>query len=425
MSSLVTNQPDGSPERPRPRALRHGLAYGAVMATGGAGQLAGIVGLPGAARPLVWLAVGEAAWIAGRGLIRHRRELRLPLSAWAQIGPPVEHAGVLTVPLGLAVVATGLSMQSGPANALGVALLVLSWLSGAVFVSRFVVSVTRRDRPEAADGGWFLAPAALLGAGIAAAAYSGQAVGVMADLLQWLALLAAGLGVVGYWAVVASTARAVRRRGLGQSHRVLWWIAAGCGGLGAAAIGHVLAATRALLPPGDVAAGHAVAGATWSLAAILAVPIVVASVRSLARNRRIMSAAPWPPTFSTAVFALGALASGKMLGVPAVSGVGQATAGATLALLGGHCRTARITAPAGCSSGRIGSEGGPRRADHATRGTGLGGPGSRRPRWLNGGTADVAGLPAPPTALAVTCARLQAGSCRPGTAGPPRSGSSR
>ncbi|MDA8267961.1 MAG: hypothetical protein M0013_06250, partial [Actinomycetota bacterium] len=94
----------------------------------------------------------------------------------------------------------------------------------------------------------------------------------------------------------------------------------------------VLAATRALLPPGYVAAGHAVAGATWSLSAILAVPIVVASLRSLARNRRIMSAAPWPPTFSTAVFALGALATGKMLGVPAVSGVGQATAGATLAL---------------------------------------------------------------------------------------------
>ena len=331
MSSLAANQGE-SPQQPQPRALRLGLPYGAVMATGGAGQLAGACGLPGAARPLLWLAVAEAGWIAGRGLVRHRGELRLPPSAWARIGLPAEHTGVLTVPLGLAVVATGLSTQPGLAKVLGAAFVVLAWLSAAVFVARFAVSVTRRDGTTAVDGGWFLAPAALLGAGIAAAAYAGQTVGVLADLLRWVALVAAAVGVAGYWAVAAGATLAVARRGLGQGRRVLWWIAAGCGGLAAAAVGRVLAAGRALVPSGVAAAGHVVAGATWSVAAVLAVPIVVASVRSLARTRRIVRAAPWPPTFSTAVFALGALATAKMLGVPAVTGVGKVAAGATLAL---------------------------------------------------------------------------------------------
>ena len=331
MSSLAAEHGE-SPQQPPSRALRLGLPYGAVMATGGAAQLAGACGLPGAARPLLWLAVAEAGWIAGRGLLRHRGELRLPPSAWARIGLPADHTGVLTVPLGLAVVATGLSTQPGPAKVLGAAFVVLAWLSAAVFVARFAVSVARRGGTTAVDGSWFLAPAALLGAGIAAAAYAGQTVGVLADLLRWVALVAAAVGVAGYWAVAAGAALAVARRGLGQGRRVLWWIAAGCGGLAAAAVGRVLAAGRALVPSGVAAAGHVVAGATWSVAAVLAVPIVVASVRSLARTRRIVRAAPWPPTFSTAVFALGALATAKMLGVPAVTGVGKVAAGATLAL---------------------------------------------------------------------------------------------
>lgn len=236
------------------------------------------------------------------------------------------------MPLGLAVVATGLSTQPGPAKALGTALLVLAWLSAAALLTRFAVSVIRRGGTMAVDGGWFLAPAALLGASTAAVAYAGQTVGVPADLLRWVALVAAAVGVAGYWSVAAGAALAVARQGLGQDRRVLWWIAAGCGGLAAAAVGRVLADGRALWPSDVAAAGHVVAGATWSIAALLAVPIVVVSVRSLARTRRIVRAAPWPPTFSTAVFALGALATGKMLGVPTVTGVGMVMAGATLAL---------------------------------------------------------------------------------------------
>jgi hypothetical protein len=109
VTSFVGLQAGESRHQVTQQALRHGLPYGAVMATGGAAQLAGAYGLPGATRPLLWLAVVAAGWIAGRGVIRHRRELRLPLWAWTRIGPPGEHAGVLTVSLGLTVVASGLS----------------------------------------------------------------------------------------------------------------------------------------------------------------------------------------------------------------------------------------------------------------------------------------------------------------------------
>jgi len=345
MRSPAAARQDESPERRATPALRHGLPYGAVMATGGAAQLAGACGVPDAMRPLLWLAVVEAGWIAGRGLVRHRGELRLPLSAWVSIGPPAEHTGVLTVPLGLAVVATGLSVQPGPSEAIGAGFLVLSWLTAVALVARFALSVARRSSAstssastsstvgvDGVDGGWFLAPAAVLGAGIAAGAYAGQAVGLLAEVLRWGALLSAGIGLAGYWAVAASAALMLPRRGLGQGRRVLWWIAAGCGGLAAAAAARALSASGRPWPAGVVAAGHAAAVATWALAAVLAGPIVVASVSSLVRSRRIVRTAPWPPTFSTAVFALGALAIGKVLEAPTVTSIGTAAAGATLAL---------------------------------------------------------------------------------------------
>ena len=330
MSSPATSRFEPTKQPPF-RSLRLGLPFGAVMATGGAAQLAGACGLPGATRPLLWLALAEAGWIAGRGLIRHRDDLRLPTSAWARIGPPAEHTGALTVPLGLAVVATGLSTQSGPARVLGAAFLVLAWLSTAVFAAQFAVSVARRSGTIAVDGGWFLAPAALLGAGIAAGAYAGQAVGLLAVVLQWAALLAAGIGLLGYWVVAVSAALAIPRRGLGHGKRVLWWIAAGCGGLAAAAIGRALSA-GGLWPADVVTLAHGAAIVTWSFAALLVVPILAASMRVLARDRQIERAAPWPPTFSTAVFALGALGTGKMLDLPAVTDVGKVAAAVTLAL---------------------------------------------------------------------------------------------
>lgn len=327
---LPCDPPGGAPA---PQALRRGLPYGAVMATGAAAQLAGACRLTGAVRPLLWLAVGEALWICGRGMARHRRELRLPISAWLGLGPSGEHTGVLTVPLGLAVVATGLSTQHGePAATVGVVCFVLAWLGAAVFLGRFVASIVRCHRAETVDGGWFLAPAALLGAGIAAAARVPHASGAMHDVLQWASLLAAAAGVVGYWAVAAAAAARVTRRGLGDDRRVLWWIAAGCGGLAAASVGRALAADDSYWPLGISVACHIAAAATWALAAALAVPIVIESLRWLSGTRRIVRLAPWPPTFSTAVFALGGLATGAMFHAHAITMIGKAAGFATLAL---------------------------------------------------------------------------------------------
>ena len=73
MRASVGQQAGESRHQVTQQALRHGLPYGAVMATGGAAQLARACAVPGAVRPLLWLAVVEAGWIAGRGVIRHRR----------------------------------------------------------------------------------------------------------------------------------------------------------------------------------------------------------------------------------------------------------------------------------------------------------------------------------------------------------------
>lgn len=341
----VASGPVGGLERPAAQALRRGLPYGAVMATGGAAQLGEACNLTCVVGPLLWLALAEAVWIVGRGLVRHRHELGLPLSAWLRLGVPNEHTGVLTVPLGLAVVAAGLRTQPGAAEALGAALCLLAWLSAAVFVARFIVSFAHWPRTGNIDGSWFLAPAVVLGIAVAAAAYAGQAEGALGEVLRWAALVAAGLGVAGYWAVVATGVPKVARRGLGGGPKVLWWIAAGCGGLAAVALRHALFTGGARWPVSVVAVGRVMAVATWSVAAVLAVPIVVVSVLSLLRSHRVERAAPWPPAFSSAVFALGTLATGHITGVLAVVVIGKLTGAATLALWG---VTAALHVPSPC-----------------------------------------------------------------------------
>ncbi|MHB8294082.1 MAG: hypothetical protein ACYDH5_05535 [Acidimicrobiales bacterium] len=82
------------------------------MATGVAGQLAGASGVARAGRPLLWLALAEGLWITGRGIVSHHRHFRCQLRLWWRIGRPGEHTGMLTVPLGLAVLATGIGVHA-------------------------------------------------------------------------------------------------------------------------------------------------------------------------------------------------------------------------------------------------------------------------------------------------------------------------
>ena len=125
------------------------------MATGAASQLAGLSGLHAAVAPLLWLTVAEAVWIAAVGIGRDRGAL---VRSWLTAREPGEHAGTLTVPLGLAVTTTGLAAQHGAFDSsLALAGLVLTWLSLLVLVFRFLASVIIGGKvwwPWTAAGSW-------------------------------------------------------------------------------------------------------------------------------------------------------------------------------------------------------------------------------------------------------------------------------
>jgi len=97
---------------------------------------------------------------------------------------------------------------------------------------------------------------------------------------------------------------------------------------------------------------------TWLGAAALLVPIVVRSVAFLARWRPPPRTAPlfgrpvWPPTFSTGVFAIGALAIGHAAHLGIMTGAGRAAAVATLVLWTGTA-VLRASGALAAASGRV------------------------------------------------------------------------
>ncbi|MGH7120403.1 MAG: hypothetical protein ACREFP_15670 [Acetobacteraceae bacterium] len=165
------------------------------------------------------------------------------------------------------------------------------------------------------DGAWFLVPATLLGAAIATEDLAPLMTGRGSKMLALFALGGALLGWLGYWAVAVIALVRVQRFGLGGVPQAPWWIAMGCAGLAAAASGCVLdgpfswPALRAFLV--------AATGVIGICAVALCVPVAAASVRFLLRHCRYRAAAAWPPTFSTAVFALGCFQPGDILHFPA------------------------------------------------------------------------------------------------------------
>ncbi|MHB8294081.1 MAG: hypothetical protein ACYDH5_05530 [Acidimicrobiales bacterium] len=190
-------------------------------------------------------------------------------------------------------------------------------------------------RSGGADGGWSLVPATVLGCAAAAGANALDVTGGLSEVLRWASLLAAVVGVAGYWAVFGLAGLAVLRTGrsgAGQGPRVLWWIASGCGGLAAASLGRVLAAGTGYWPGALVAGCQIVAAVTWAVAAALAVPMTITSLGWLAARGWSSTVAAWPPTFSTGVLSLGALAVGDMPELVAITMIGRALAVATLVL---------------------------------------------------------------------------------------------
>lgn len=322
--------------RPGPRctALREGLPFGAVMATAGASVMARYCGLQDLVSPLLALAVLQVLWSLLAGAWRHRTEFSLGWRAWWAIGPAHEHAGVHTVPLGLAVIASGLVALTANGTApwaltLAGVYLGLTWLLTIVCGGRCTWSLMSRGLTlRTFDGAWFLVPAALLGAAIATDAMAGRVVGRAAAFLAVLALAGALFGWLGYWAVALAAVVRVRRYGLTGVPQAPWWIAMGCAGLAAAALGRALTGTHLGLPLRAFLTDAMVV--TTIAAVILCIPILVLSTLFLLRRCRFRGPASWPPTFSTAVFALGCLEMGDVLHSPVFEVLGLGAGYATL-----------------------------------------------------------------------------------------------
>lgn len=307
------------------------------MATAGAAALAEPRGLDWLTAPLLALAIAHAAWLAATAVPPHRNTWRA-LPTWLlTVRHPREHSGAHTVPLGLAIIASamaGLGFAGGRLVAapwLSGAFLLLAWLAGGVCIGRFELAVFRHPRHVTdVDGAWFLVPAVPLGLAIATADVAAHATGMPHAAFVWLALVAGVVGWISYWLVAAAAGRRVYKHGLGLPPRAPWWIAMGCAGLAAAALGKVLD-TTAWPSTLQTPATFGILIAAFSALALM-LPVTALSLRFLLRDCRCRNAAAWPPTFSTAVFALGCLAAGVTRHVAWWHGLGLAGGYATLML---------------------------------------------------------------------------------------------
>lgn len=281
---------------PDPREQRSSaLPFGAVMATGGASAMGHVTGMHHTTEPLLVLAAAQAVAIPALSLRAHRSNG----FAGTIHSDGARHYGAFTVPVGCATIAAGAAGRAGTVWAtVAVVFALVAHVSTLVLIGTAVARpIATRPRLSAVDGSWFLAPAALLADALAVVAMDLR---WSTALLRPLAVVEATLGVLAYFVVVALAGERIRRHGLGPVPRSPWWIAAGCGGLAAAATGAV--STSAL------GIGHELARpstyVTWIFGTLIAVPVVVASVRYALGHTRFRYTR-WPPTFSTAVYALG------------------------------------------------------------------------------------------------------------------------
>ncbi|TAN04111.1 MAG: hypothetical protein EPN36_09925 [Rhodanobacteraceae bacterium] len=294
----------------------HALPYGPVMATAGSAVLAGPCGLHVLTLPLLALAIVQAIWIAASGAAKFQTPWRHPVAWLAAIDHPNAHSGVHTVPLGLAIIAGALAGFAASGHWLVLpqpmiwGALALTWIATLVCVARCTAAwIIRPDTWQDVEGAWFLVPAAALGATVATVDAVPSTPVEWHVALDMLALVAGILGWFGYWIIAVTAARRIHRRGFGSTPRAPWWIAMGCAGLAAAALGRLLDATPS--PPAAQLAlkvGSLVVAIT---AVVLMIPVAILGARFLLRDCQFRERAAWPPTFSTAVFALGCLAAGS------------------------------------------------------------------------------------------------------------------
>ncbi|HEX7389007.1 MAG TPA: hypothetical protein VF286_02770 [Acidiphilium sp.] len=290
------------------------MPYGVVMATGGAGEVAGLCGLHGIMAALTGVAVIQAILVAVHAV-----------SVCGGIRVPRWRFGLFTIALGLAVIGGNLRSLAPVAGdvALGMA-----WLATlALGCWRIVLLRWPAGRTETVDGTWFLAPAALLGDALATAAMAGARSGGAICL----AVVACLAGVAGYALVIAASGYRLRRRGLTGSPLAPWWISAGCGGLAAAACGEV--ADRILATPLHRILTDLVV-TTWVAGTVLLIVVLAGCARYAWRRPRGPWAHIWTPVFSMAVYAAGTSRLARLSGTDLLKDFAVVTIAATLALWG-------------------------------------------------------------------------------------------
>lgn len=287
------------------------MPYGAVMATGGAGQIAALGGWPMTAMALTGVAILQA--------------ILIPAYAWwtqGRLRLPTWRFGLFTIPLGFAVIAADLLLV---APAVGIALLAPAWLATLALGCWRTGMVFRPTmRSERVDGTWFLAPAALLGNAAATALVAGGRPGLTA-----LAVAACLAGVAGYVVVVAAAGLRLSRHGLAGSPLAPWWIAAGCGGLAAATLGTV---ANGVAEPHLHRVLIGLLAACWAIGSILLATVLVGCAAHAVRRPRGPRLHVWTPVFSMAVYAAGTRQFDKLCAAHSITPFLVATMIATLAL---------------------------------------------------------------------------------------------
>lgn len=309
--------------------VRPVLPFGAVMAAGVASELAGAAGVGSLRLPLLWVTVAIAVAIS---LIRFLRiqsgELkRSTRSSCLRLGE-------FTVPIGAAVVGSGFARMTGTWALWGAACAVGVACSITVFLvlTRFLPLIAVWPGIVAIDGTWFLVPAALLADAAGIANLERVLPISLSHLLGWLALAAVGIGAVGYLAVLVLAGIRLATLGIGGVARAPWWIAAGCGGLTAAALGIVSSrspfgtSSRVIHSFGWLALGY------WIIGSAILLPVLFTSVWFFMKMREFQYRPPWPPTFSTGVYALGAAQVGRLLALPLLATVAGIAAAATISM---------------------------------------------------------------------------------------------
>lgn len=295
-----------------PEASGAALPYGVVMASGGAGHVADLLGLHYLNTVLTGIAVIQA------GLI-----LTGIMVALSSITIPRWRFGLFTIPLGLAVVARNLQSMI---TFLGHIALGLSWVITLTLSCWFFLIVcSSKQKLGLIDGTWFLAPATLFG--ITSATVS--AAGPTSIVWNWLAVITCLVGVGGYILVVIISGVRLYYHELDDSPLTPWWIAAGCSGLAAATLGGI---TNTVLSSNINIIFEDMIVVTWVVGTILLIIVVSGNVWYMIQCGRDSWSPVWTPVFSTAVYAAGTDSLAQLSHMTWVNELGMVTAIATLAM---------------------------------------------------------------------------------------------